>query len=550
MPLQRPVGKTLVGAGRRILLASLSFVALCAHATAQDATLRGATGLAGTQSQANQASGTSATGALLPPYRPVSAGAVPEDAVDGASLFPFEADEGEAAAPVMPRRTATTRQQRADAQAERTGLGAAVSPASEPEAPATGRAPRVDALDEEVDRRAQAENRRLDPIETGTITPEENPYAPLGLRLGTFDATVTLDQGMLWSSNINSTQNGGEAFVSQSELRLRAVSDWSSHSAEINALGVYQKSVSGEDYKQTELAIDGALSYEISRDTTVRATASYRIAPEAASSPVVLPATDTDPLNHQLSASLGVRHGFGRAVLGLTGSLDRETFSDFEGLCCGTVSQEDRNYTLATLALRAGYEVSPALTPFVEAEIGRRNYDLEQDFAGYRRSADRYALKGGLELDLSEKLNGEISVGWLRESFDDDRLVPVSALLLDGTLNWSPMRGTTLRLTGGTTVEGSTTAADSGSVRYSGNLEVLREVRPSLTVGALGGLAFRDYVNSSATETTLSAEVNATWWMNRYAGLNGRLRHERFDSTLPNRDYRENSIYLGLKLQR
>jgi len=545
MPLHRPVGKTLVGAGRHVLLASFGLVALCAHATAQDFTSRGDAG-ADLRRQSDQPS----QGVSLPPYRPVSAGAVPEAAVDGDSLFPFEADGDEAAAPVMPRRAATTRQQRADAQASRTGLGTAVPQAAQVEEPNTGRAPRVDALDEDVNRRAQAENRRLDPIETGTITPEENPYAPLGLRLGTFDATVTLDQGILWSSNVNSTSQGGEAFVSQSELRLRAVSDWSSHSAEINALGVYQKSVSGEDYKQTELAIDGALSYEISRDTTVSATASYRIAPEAASSPIVLPATDTDPLNHQLSASLGVRHGVGRAVLGLTGSLDREIFSDFEGLCCGTVSQEDRNYTLATLALRAGYEVSPALTPFVEAEIGRRSYDLEQDTAGYRRSADRYAVRGGVELDLGEKLNGEVSVGWLRESFDDDRLVPVSALLLDGALSWSPMRGTTLRLTGGTTVEGSTTAADSGSVRYSGNVEILREVRPSLTVGALGGLSFRDYVNSSNTETTLSAEVNATWWMNRYAGLNGRLRHERFDSTLPNRDYQENSIYLGLKLQR
>ena len=36
----------------------------------------------------------------------------------------------------------------------------------------------------------------------------------------------------------------------------------------------------------------------------------------------------------------------------------------------------------------------------------------------------------------------------------------------------------------------------------------------------------------------------------RFAGINGRLRHEQFDSTLPNRDYNETSVYLGLKLQR
>ncbi|MDN2580517.1 outer membrane beta-barrel protein [Aquibium sp. ELW1220] len=539
------VWTTRIG-GRRILLATVGLAALSAHAVAQDAALRGELPAADIQRRADG----SATALSLPPYRPASAGAVPDEPDDGASLFPFEAEPEQAAAPAMPRRAATTRQERSDAQAARTEAPDAAAPAEPVVEPAQGRAQRVDALDEELNRRAEAENTRLDAIETGTIEQEENPYAPLGLRLGTFDATVTLDQGILWSSNINTTQQGGEAFVSQTELRLRAVSDWTSHSAEINAVGIFQKSVSGEDFKETELGIDGALAYELGRDTTVTATASYRIAPEAASSPIVLPATDDEPLNHEMSASLGVQRSFGRTSLGLTGSVEREVFSDLEGLCCGTVSQEDRNFTLSTLALRAGYEVSPAFTPFVEAEIGRRNYDLEQDTSGYRRSADRYALKGGAEIDLGEKIEGEVSIGWLRESFDDDRLVPVSALLLDGVLSWSPMRGTTLRLTGGTSVEGSTTAADSGSVLYTSRVELLREARPNLTLGLLGGISFRDYVNSSDTETTLSAEASSTWWMNRFAGINGRIRHERFDSTRPNRDYDESSIYLGLKLQR
>jgi hypothetical protein len=552
---ERPVRRTLVGAGRSALLASLSLLAFGAHALAQDNTLRGDVDPADIRRQADAAQTSQAQGVSLPAYRPASPGAVPDEPADGASLFPFEApDDDQADQPDIPRRAATTRQERADARAARTGPAVAISPDRpilEPVVePVAGRTQRVDALDEEPNRRVEAENTRLDAIETGTIEAQDDPYAPLGLRLGTFDATITLDQGMLWSTNINSTQQGGEAFVSQSELRLRAVSDWSSHSAEINAFGIFQKSVSGEDYEDTEAGIDGAFAYEIGRETTLRAAASYRIGPEAASSPVVLPETDADPLNHQMSTSLGVERAFGRAVLGLTGQVDREVFSDFEATCCGTVSQEDRNYTLSTLALRAGYEVSPALTPFVEGEIGRRSYDLEQDSAGYRRSADRYALKGGVEIDLREKTSGELSVGWLRETFDDARLAPVSALLIDGTLNWSPMRGTTLRLTGGTTVEGSTTADDSGSVLYSSSLELLRELRPNLSVGLLGGISVRDYVASSNSETTLSAEASATWWMNRFAGINGRIRHERFDSTLPNRDYRESSIYLGLKFQR
>lgn len=550
MSMVGAVRKTRIGGSRRVLLATLAVAALTAHTAAQEAALRRELSAADIQRQADRTADAVSPALALPPYRPASEGALPEEADPDGSLFAIEQDAEEAAVPALPGRAAPRRVEPAGAQAAVTRAPAIEVPAEPAPEPAQGRAQRVDALDEESNRRVEAENTRLDAIETGSIETEENPYAPLGLRLGTFDATVTLDQGILWSSNINTTQQGGEAFVSQTELRLRAVSDWSSHSAEISAVGIFQKSVSGEDYKETEFGIDGALTYDLGDDTSVNVTASYRIAPEAASSPVVLPATDSEPLNHEMSASLGIERSFGRVGLGLTGALEREVFSDFEGLCCGTVSQEDRNFTLSTIALRAGYEVSPAFTPFVEAEIGRRNYDLEQDFSGYRRSADRYAMKGGAEIDLGEKLEGELSVGWLRESFDDDRLVPVSALLLDGALSWSPIRGTTVRLTGGTSVEGSTTAADSGSVLYSTSLELLREVRPDLTLGLLGGLSFRDYVDSPDTETTLSAEANGTWWMNRFAGINGRIRHERFDSTRPDRDYDESSIYLGLKLQR
>ena len=92
--------------------------------------------------------------------------------------------------------------------------------------------------------------------------------------------------------------------------------------------------------------------------------------------------------------------------------------------------------------LRTGYEISPALTPFVEIEIGRRLYDQEIDSAGFRALVRPLAARAGLELDLGEKLSGEISAGWLREDFDDDRLEPLSTPTVNADLKWSPERGT------------------------------------------------------------------------------------------------------------
>jgi hypothetical protein len=66
----------------------------------------------------------------------------------------------------------------------------------------------------------------------------------------------------------------------------------------------------------------------------------------------------------------------------------------------------------------------------------------------------------------------------------------------------------------------------------------------------MAGIGYRDYSGSSAHDLLLTAEVGATWWLNRYAGITGRLRHESQKSDLEGRDYDANSVFLGLRLQR
>ena len=77
-----------------------------------------------------------------------------------------------------------------------------------------------------------------------------------------------------------------------------------------------------------------------------------------------------------------------------------------------------------------------------------------------------------------------------------------------------------------------------------------REIRANLTANAAVGAGYRDYAESDGHDLILSAEAGATWWLNRYAGLTGRLRHEQMGSNLPDREYEANSIFLGMKLQR
>src|SRR5690606_27806571 len=130
-------------------------------------------------------------------------------------------------------------------------------------------------------------------------------------------------------------------------------------------------------------------------------------------------------------------------------------------------------------------------------------YDEKLDSAGYARSADRYSMRAGVELDLREKLRGEFAAGWLTERPDDDRLEAISGFVAEGNLAWSPVRGTVVELSGSTEVEGATVARETGSLLYSGNLAVRRELRANLTGSALLGVDWRDYSGSDARDMIL-----------------------------------------------
>jgi hypothetical protein len=230
--------------------------------------------------------------------------------------------------------------------------------------------------------------------------------------------------------------------------------------------------------------------------------------------------------------------------------VERDTYGDARLSGGGFVSQHDRDSTLVSATLRAGYEISPAIVPFVEGEIGRRYYDLAADSAGYRRSADRLGLRAGVALDFGDKLNGELSAGYLREKADDPRLPAIAGPSINTALNWSPIRGTTVALNSSTIVEGTTTAGESGDLLYSANLSIERRMRADLTgTASIGGL-YRDYFGSSGHDFGWNAELGMTWWLNRYFGITGRLRHEELTSNLPDRDYKTESVFLGVKVQR
>lgn len=413
--------------------------------------------------------------------------------------------------------------------------------------PANRRAKTVDA-----DERRPLDHgeRRTDAIEGADPKREDDPFAAVGIRAGSFILRPALEQGITATSNADSSYDGSPAVLSETTLRLNALSDWQRHSASADGALTWRKTLSGQEIEDVRGRVDTMLRLDLGHDLGATARLGYEAAPESASSPGAVAGSVSQPLRQTFDGSLGLKKEAGKAQFGITGAVRHDAYGDAELSSGGTISQKDRDSTLYTATLRGGYEISPALTPFLEVEAGRRLYGQRVDNSGFERSATRFGARAGAELDLGEKLSGEFSAGWLREALDDDQLAPISGASVNADLKWSPERGTVVGLSGTTTVEGSTTAGESGSLLYSGRLLLERRIRHNLTGNAVLGIDWRDYVGSSGHDLTLSAEAGLTWWLSRDAGLTTRVRTEKLTSNLPGREETTNSVFLGLRLQR
>lgn len=407
--------------------------------------------------------------------------------------------------------------------------------------------------------------------ETGAVTPlantparpvqgggsgqdEEDPFAPLGIRAGTFLLFPTLTQSIGYTSNADFTAGGEGAGFSLTEARLAIVSDWALHELRLELGGNYQTffNDTSDDIPVLEGRVQLRLDHQPDFTTTLGASA--RRTTESATSDnlsVPPPAVVTgrpDLMTYSVFAE--TRKRFGLVSGQLRGSATRSVFGDADLSTGGSLSQADRDSTVYDGTLRLTAETGAVLRPFAEAGLGARIYDEGVDRNGIDRDSMIYALRGGLEIDRGEKLNGEIAIGYSNESFDDARLSDLGGLTIDGTIDWSPWRLTTITATAQTRFTPSTDIGESGSATYAASLGIARDVRPNLTLNARILASLRDYEGSGRQDETWQATAGAEWRLNRSVALVGQIGYETVDSTDPSSSYDAYTARIGLRLQR
>lgn len=390
-----------------------------------------------------------------------------------------------------------------------------------------------------------------EPNRDGVENPISRADDGMGVRLGTFTLRPTVNQSINHESERTATGRASRNYLSTA-IRGTLSSDWSRHALTVTGEGTFEKTLSGRTSNSADFEpegrIDSDLRLDLSNDTIANITGNYALERESNSDPNAVSGASTQSTVQRFGGGVAVQRDFGVMRGTAAVSVARSVYGDVD-LADGTsISRADRDRTGFDGRLRVGYELSPAIIPFLEVAAGRAVYDERIDSSGYRRSSNNYAVRSGVEFDFSEKLRGELGVGYVVARYDDARLDDLGAVAFDGNATWSPRRGTDVTFGLRTTLQDATAAGANGWAEYRFSSAVQHQMRNDLIARLTGATTLRDFPDAR-NESTYELGAGITYQINRYLDLTGDVtyEHEENSGGTPTRTVQ---IGAGLTLRR
>ncbi len=385
----------------------------------------------------------------------------------------------------------------------------------------------------------------------GADETEEDPYAALGVRVGSFVLFPELSVETLYDDNLflsTTSPRGDRVLVLTPSLRVE--SDWSRNSLAGTLSGVrsYYDRFPSEDDETFSAGVTGRL--DIRRNTNLTAGASYSQSLEDRSSRDFPSGTVGRAETRNRDVSLEGNQGFNRVTVTLRGEISEEDFDDGTNADGSVNNNDDRDLTERRVTARASYEFQPGVAAFLEAAFNKRVFAESVDDDGTRNGSSGQDVQGGLSFQLTGKLTGEISAGYARQIPEEATLSDITGLIFNAGLEWRATGLTTLRLDASSDVNETTQAGSAGSIVRSVAISIEHSPRRNITLGASLGYEREESSGSGDLDEDIEFALTGEYNFTRSAALTAAYSYLDSTSNTPDSDYSVNEFRLGVRLRR
>jgi hypothetical protein len=379
----------------------------------------------------------------------------------------------------------------------------------------------------------------------GVLERDRPAYDAKGIPLGGFRLYPRLNFDTAFDDNVFRLPAAQSDWYFRETPTLRLRSQWGQHFMEVYGGADNYNYARFSSLDLTDWNLGAAGRYDIARGISVAGTNTYGEYHEALYSPNTVGNQISPTRFHKNHSEITASYHPASLGIGAGFSVDRLTYASVPLLGGGLVSNKDRNQKEYQAYVRAFYDFSPGYTAFVKAAYDSRVYDQFFSRSGFHRSSNGFRLDGGVELQLTNLIEGEIFVGYLEQHYAQNVPTPlqnISGLDYGAQLNWYPTQLMTVHLTASHTVSDSIISGVSASEDDTGKLSAEYELGYNLIAQAYGGYTHSRLQGSSRSDDYPSAGINLKYLMNEYLSANLSYDYDERSSTVPSANYRDNMI--------
>ena len=392
----------------------------------------------------------------------------------------------------------------------------------------------------------------LDPIADNRATTRlfrQEPYDPIGIKIGSFVLFPELELGTSWYSNVFRAPAASSDKALDLKPSARLVSNWSRHVLEFRATGglSYFNEFDSENDKSYTLESRGRV--DIARRTNLQGLISRDQSLESRSA---LDASSAGSRAKQIvdRAEAALNHRFNRLSLQFRGTVADYSFGVTQNASIVT-NNTDRDYTQKEETVRASWEFKPSFSVFTEVATNQRDYDLAAATDLINRSSDGQRYRAGVSFgNTGQILRGEMSLGYGVQTPDDSRLHNIDGLIFDANATWRVSELTSVLLNARSDVSETTTTNVGGAFTRSTGVEVRHELRKYLIASAGLTYSTQDSQDGVIDEAEVRSTLGLEYFVNSDVVLLGRYAHTNFNAVGTASDYNADEIHVGMKLRR
>jgi polysaccharide biosynthesis protein VpsM len=204
----------------------------------------------------------------------------------------------------------------------------------------------------------------------------------------------------------------------------------------------------------------------------------------------------------------------------------------------------DRDTRVMRARIRSSAPSSHYSRIFVEASINKVDY-LQS--AILQRDSDGYALLAGMLLRLTDLVDLEVGVGYIRQNFDNPAVKDVSAINFHLQVEWTPRPDWQITAAADRVVDPSFRLDVPAIVRSDFSLEARKSIGDRLLVSVDLGVSEEKYQGSGRKDLRFNASADAHYRLTDNLGVIARVGWRQQDGNALGRDYNGVSATIGVR---